>query len=121
MANAARDGGFSRTACLPPRRRLLATATWFVLSRGVLAAALPTIAATARVRILAALALLCAWLPFNLGIGGALRPSGGSKELPGAPSYRPDWPPASSAKPFAGPNWLAPQEGPPPPVQGHKP
>lgn len=27
MANAARDGGFSRTACLPPRRRLLATAT----------------------------------------------------------------------------------------------
>ncbi|MCG7595165.1 arabinosyltransferase domain-containing protein [Mycobacterium sp. PSTR-4-N] len=46
---------------------VLATATWFVLSRGVLAAALPTIAATARVRILAALALLCAWLPFNLG------------------------------------------------------
>ncbi len=46
---------------------LLAVATWFVLSRGVLAAALPAIAATARVRTLAALTLLCAWLPFNLG------------------------------------------------------
>ncbi|MBX7454607.1 arabinosyltransferase domain-containing protein [Mycolicibacterium sp. 3033] len=46
---------------------VLAVATWFVLSRGVLAAALPRIAATARVRSLAALTLLCAWLPFNLG------------------------------------------------------
>lgn len=46
---------------------VLAVATWFVLSRGVMPAALPTIAATARVRMLAALTLLCAWLPFNLG------------------------------------------------------
>ncbi len=46
---------------------VLAVATWLVLSRGVLPAALPAIAATARVRILAALTLLCAWLPFNLG------------------------------------------------------
>jgi DNA-binding transcriptional LysR family regulator len=59
--------------------------------------------------------------PELIGIGGALRPSGGLKELPGAPSYRPDWPPASSARPFSGPNWLGPPDGPPPPVQGHKP
>jgi phospholipid/cholesterol/gamma-HCH transport system substrate-binding protein len=58
--------------------------------------------------------------PELIGIGGALRPCGGLKDLPGAPSYRPDWPPASSARPFAGPSWLAP-DGPPPPVQGYKP
>ena len=46
---------------------LLAVATWFVVSRGVLGAALPGLASTARVRILAALCLLIAWLPFNLG------------------------------------------------------
>ncbi len=60
--------------------------------------------------------------PELIGIGGALRPSGGLKDLPGTPSYRPDWPPASSARPFAGPNWLPPpQDGPLPPVQGYKP
>lgn len=46
---------------------LLGIATWFVLSRGVLGAALPAQAATAPVRLLAALCLLVAWLPFNLG------------------------------------------------------
>lgn len=46
---------------------LLAVATWFVLSRGILGAALPRHAATARVRLLAALCLLVTWLPFNLG------------------------------------------------------
>jgi ABC-type transporter Mla subunit MlaD len=60
--------------------------------------------------------------PELIGVGGALRPSAGLKELPGAPSYRADWPPASSARPFAGPYWLPPpQDGPPPPVQGYKP
>ncbi|MGB3230797.1 MAG: arabinosyltransferase domain-containing protein [Mycobacterium sp.] len=43
---------------------LLGVATWFVLSRGVLGAALPV---TARVRVLAAVCLLVTWLPFNLG------------------------------------------------------
>ncbi|KAA0101896.1 hypothetical protein CIW49_00535 [Mycolicibacterium sp. P1-18] len=46
---------------------LLAVATWWVLSRGVLGAALPVRAATVRVRSLAAASLLAAWLPFNLG------------------------------------------------------
>jgi arabinosyltransferase B len=46
---------------------VLAIATWWVLTRGVLHAALPGIAATARVRALAATCLLAAWLPFNLG------------------------------------------------------
>ncbi|MDP9166730.1 MAG: arabinosyltransferase domain-containing protein, partial [Actinomycetota bacterium] len=46
---------------------LLAIAVWFVLTRGVLAAALPAIAATTRIRLLAAVCLLAAWLPFNLG------------------------------------------------------
>jgi arabinosyltransferase B len=45
---------------------VLAAATWFVLSRGVLGSVVPG-PATARVRILAALFLLVAWLPFNLG------------------------------------------------------
>ncbi|TRW86364.1 hypothetical protein FK535_07870 [Mycolicibacterium sp. 018/SC-01/001] len=44
---------------------LLAIATWFALSRGVLGAALPR--HTGRVRVLAALCLLVTWLPFNLG------------------------------------------------------
>jgi arabinosyltransferase C len=46
---------------------LLAVATWLVLSRGVLGAALPVRSATVRIRLLAAGCLLCAWLPFNLG------------------------------------------------------
>lgn len=46
----------------------LAIATWYVLTRGVLRAALPGIAATARVRGLAAMCLLATWLPFNLGM-----------------------------------------------------
>ena len=46
---------------------LLAVAVWFVLTRGVLVAALPATAATTRIRVLAAVFLLAAWLPFNLG------------------------------------------------------
>ncbi|TPG25637.1 arabinosyltransferase domain-containing protein [Mycolicibacterium hodleri] len=46
---------------------LLAVATWFVVSRGVLGAALPVRAGTSRVRLLSAACLLAAWLPFNLG------------------------------------------------------
>ena len=53
--------------------------------------------------------------PELIGIGGALKGSAGLKDLPGAPSFRPDWPPASSARPFSDSNWL------PPPVQGFKP
>lgn len=45
----------------------LAVATWLVLTRGLLPTALPKIAATARIRGLAAICLLAAWLPFNLG------------------------------------------------------
>ncbi len=45
----------------------LAVATWLVLSRGVLRAAMPSLAATGRLRLLAALFFLLAWLPFNLG------------------------------------------------------
>lgn len=59
--------------------------------------------------------------PELIGVGGALRPSAGLKELPGAPSYRPDWPPAAGARPFGGPDWLPPSDGPPPPVRGVKP
>jgi cell wall arabinan synthesis protein/EmbC-like arabinotransferase in arabinogalactan biosynthesis/arabinosyltransferase-like concanavalin domain-containing protein len=47
---------------------VLGTATWFVLSRGVLGAALPAVAATVRIRLLAAVCLLAAWLPYNLGV-----------------------------------------------------
>lgn len=47
---------------------LMAVATWFVLSRGVLGSALGSIASTARIRVLAAVCLLVAWLPFNLGV-----------------------------------------------------
>jgi DNA repair ATPase RecN len=58
--------------------------------------------------------------PELIGIGGAVRPSSGLKDLPGAPlpAYRPDWPPATTAKPPngpGGPNWLRP------PVQGYPP
>ncbi len=58
--------------------------------------------------------------PELIGIGGALRGSGGLKDLPGVPSFRPDWPPATSARPFNGPAWLEPS-GQPPPVQGYPP
>ncbi|MBV9163941.1 MAG: arabinosyltransferase domain-containing protein [Pseudonocardiales bacterium] len=47
---------------------VLGVATWFVLSRGVLTAALPAVAGTVRIRLLAAVCLLAAWLPFNLGV-----------------------------------------------------
>lgn len=46
---------------------LLGVATWLVLSRGILGAALPVRARTTRVRLLAAIFFLAAWLPFNLG------------------------------------------------------
>jgi ABC-type transporter Mla subunit MlaD len=60
--------------------------------------------------------------PELIGVGGAIRPSSGLKELPGVPSYRTDWPPSSSARPLTGPVWLPPpQDGPPPPIQGFKP
>jgi phospholipid/cholesterol/gamma-HCH transport system substrate-binding protein len=54
--------------------------------------------------------------PELIGIGGAVRPSSGLKDLPGTPlpSYRPDWPPAAAARPANDP-WLQP------PVQGHPP
>ncbi|MGH3513010.1 MAG: arabinosyltransferase domain-containing protein, partial [Pseudonocardiaceae bacterium] len=47
---------------------VLAIATWFVLSRGVLGVALPAVAGTVRIRLLAAVCLLAAWLPYNLGV-----------------------------------------------------
>jgi arabinosyltransferase B len=47
---------------------VLGMATWFVVSRGVLGAALPAVAGTVRIRLLAAVFLLAAWLPFNLGV-----------------------------------------------------
>ncbi len=47
---------------------VLGMATWFVLSRGVLGAALPAVAGTVRIRLLAAVCLLAAWLPYNLGV-----------------------------------------------------
>jgi arabinosyltransferase B len=47
---------------------VLGVATWFVLSRGVLGAALPGVAGTVRIRLLAAVCLLAAWLPYNLGV-----------------------------------------------------
>lgn len=59
--------------------------------------------------------------PELIGVGGALRPSGGLKDLPGTNNYRPDWPPAAGARPH-GTHWLPPsQDGPPPPIQGYKP
>ncbi|MGH3765723.1 MAG: arabinosyltransferase domain-containing protein [Pseudonocardiaceae bacterium] len=47
---------------------VLGMVTWFVVSRGVLGAALPAVAGTVRIRLLAAVFLLAAWLPFNLGV-----------------------------------------------------
>ncbi|MFN2478708.1 MAG: arabinosyltransferase domain-containing protein [Pseudonocardiaceae bacterium] len=46
----------------------LGMVTWFVVSRGVLGAALPAVAGTVRIRLLAAVCLLAAWLPFDLGV-----------------------------------------------------
>lgn len=59
--------------------------------------------------------------PELIGVGGAIHPSSGLKFAPGAPSYRPDWPPATSARPFQGPSWLAEPQTAPPPIQGMKP
>lgn len=50
---------------------MLGIATWFVVSRGVLGAALTapsTAAGTVRIRLVAAVCLLAAWFPFNLGV-----------------------------------------------------
>ncbi len=47
---------------------VLGIATWFVLSRGVLGAALPLVAGSVRIRLLVAVCLLAAWLPYNLGV-----------------------------------------------------
>lgn len=47
---------------------LLAVGTWFMLTRGVLRAALPVVADTTRIRLLTAIVFLLAWLPFNLGV-----------------------------------------------------
>lgn len=62
--------------------------------------------------------------PELIGVGGALRPSSGLKDLPGSPlpSYRPDWPPATGARP----TWLEPPtgagtSGTRPAVQGYPP
>lgn len=61
--------------------------------------------------------------PEIIGIGGAIRPSSGLKDAPGAPlpAYRPDWPPATSARPENSPAWLEQGNGKPPPVQGYPP
>lgn len=53
--------------------------------------------------------------PESLGVGGALRPNSGLKDIPGAPlpSYRPDWPPAMPASPsYRYPTLLPPVERP---------
>nr|MDQ3988395.1 arabinosyltransferase domain-containing protein [Actinomycetota bacterium] len=42
--------------------------SWFVISRGVLGAALPAVAGAVGVRLLAAVAFLAWWLPFDLGM-----------------------------------------------------
>ncbi|MCE9564771.1 MAG: MlaD family protein [Planctomycetes bacterium] len=66
--------------------------------------------------------------PELIGVGGAVRPSSGLKDAPGAmmPAYRPDWPPAAGARQSNSPNWLQPPANPnpnpnPPPVQGYPP
>lgn len=61
--------------------------------------------------------------PELLGIGGVVRPSSGLKELPsaGVPAYRPDWPPATTARPRSNPWWDSPSSAQPPPVQGYPP
>lgn len=46
---------------------VLAIGTWFLLTRGVLRAALPRDSASVRIRVVAALLLFMTWLPFNLG------------------------------------------------------
>ena len=55
--------------------------------------------------------------PELIGVGGAIRPSSGLKDLPGAPlpAYRTDWPPALPARPGEGEKWA------PPPIQGYPP
>ena len=55
--------------------------------------------------------------PELIGVGGALRPSSGLKDLPGTslPAYRTDWPPALPARPPDGSNRT------PPPIQGYPP
>ena len=58
--------------------------------------------------------------PELIGIGGAVRPSSGLKDAPGLPSYRPDWPPAISARDPFPPGWLLPPTS-PAPVQGYPP
>jgi phospholipid/cholesterol/gamma-HCH transport system substrate-binding protein len=57
--------------------------------------------------------------PELIGIGGAIRPSSGLKEAPGAalPAYRPDWPPSVNAREANSPMWLLPPTTPEPPVQ----
>ena len=59
--------------------------------------------------------------PELIGVGGAIRPSSGLKDLPGTslPSYRPDWPPASGARHSYSPNWL--EQSNPNGVQGYPP
>ncbi len=61
--------------------------------------------------------------PELIGVGGAVRPSSGLKDAPGAmtPAYRPDWPPATGARQANNPNWLPPANPNPPPVQGYPP
>jgi ABC-type transporter Mla subunit MlaD len=70
--------------------------------------------------------------PELIGIGGAVRPSSGLKDAPGAPlpAYRPDWPPSTQVRPSTSgtQNWLPPanpnpQPPQPPygPVQGYPP
>jgi phospholipid/cholesterol/gamma-HCH transport system substrate-binding protein len=61
--------------------------------------------------------------PELIGVGGAIRPSSGLKDLPGTslPSYRPDWPPAAGARPTNDPHWLRQSNPNPPPVQGYPP
>jgi ABC-type transporter Mla subunit MlaD len=57
--------------------------------------------------------------PELIGVGGALHPSSGLKDAPGAsfPTYRPDWPPAQKSDTSS---WLLPPS-PPPPIQGLPP
>jgi ABC-type transporter Mla subunit MlaD len=63
--------------------------------------------------------------PELIGLGGAVRPSSGLKDLggPSFPSYRPDWPPALPARSNSSPNWLQEPTQPLPPgtVQGYPP
>ena len=51
--------------------------------------------------------------PESLGVGGALRPNSGLKDVPGAPlpSYRPDWPPAVPSYRYPTPTLLPPVSG----------